>query len=220
MSKQQAVKTTQPGKKKPAVNPVVQEALQVTWLLKGHLKNVQIAYIRVGVLLARVRDEKMYSALDHPDIETYAEERLHLGRSSLYRYLQVYDWMQEFHKEWLQPKPKGFIPELADAGDLMWIERELTRKDLAPKERADLEALRAKALDGRLRDPDLNRWRQQARGNETGVKSFLSKLRLLRTRGAQLASMPPEVIAHLDAAIGLLKNAVPLQQAGLATRKP
>ena len=40
----------------PVTIPIVQEALQVTWLLKGNLKNVQISYIRVGKLLAQVRD--------------------------------------------------------------------------------------------------------------------------------------------------------------------
>ena len=30
---------------------VVQKALEVIWVLKGHLKNAQIAYLRVGALL-------------------------------------------------------------------------------------------------------------------------------------------------------------------------
>jgi hypothetical protein len=34
-----------------------QRAVQVTFLLKGHLKNARIAYIRAAVLLARVRAE-------------------------------------------------------------------------------------------------------------------------------------------------------------------
>ncbi len=51
-----------------APRKVVQEALQVTWLLKGHLKNAQLAYSRVGMLLARVRDEKLYAAIRHPDL--------------------------------------------------------------------------------------------------------------------------------------------------------
>ena len=61
-------------------------------------------------------------------------------------------------------------------------------------------------MDGRLRDGELERWRRTGKKDDTGLKSFLSKLRLLRTRGSQLASMPAEVIAHLDTAIGLLKN--------------
>ena len=42
-----------PGQAAPvAAHAAVQEALEVTWTLKGHLKNAQIAYIRVGLLLA------------------------------------------------------------------------------------------------------------------------------------------------------------------------
>jgi hypothetical protein len=33
-----------------------QIAIQVTFVLKGHLKNARIAYIRAAILLARVRE--------------------------------------------------------------------------------------------------------------------------------------------------------------------
>jgi hypothetical protein len=203
--------------KRPAVatDPVVQEALQVTWLLKGNLKNVQIAYIRVGKLLARVRDEKLWAALKHVTIEDYAEARLQLGHTSLYRYLRVHDWIVEFHKEWLEPKPKGFIPELADVADLIWIENELAKKDLDPAKRAALEALRQKALEGRLRSHDLDPFRKGKPVGDAGLRAFVSKLRLLRKRGRELATLPPEVLAHLDAAIDLLANANALQTAGM-----
>lgn len=191
-----------------------QEALEVTWTLKGHLKNVQIAYIRVGALLAKVRDKELYKALHHENMESYAEQRLNLGRASLYRYLQVYDWISEFHKEWLEPKPKGFIPELSDVADLIWIEQKLAQKNLAAKTRAELEELRAKALDGRLRKGDLDEWRRRGRGGEQALKSFLSKVRFLRKRGSELASMPSEAITHLDAAIEIIRNALALQRAG------
>jgi hypothetical protein len=216
MSKTREVRALQAGKEPSKAPPAdVKEALETTWTLKGHLKNAQIAYIRVGVLLAKVRDRKLYKALGHADMESYAKERLRLGRTSLYRYLQVHDWILEFHKEWLEPKPKGFIPDLADVADLIWIERELAKKDLDEKKRAALEELRKKALDGRLREGDLARWRRQGRQGEDAVKSFLSRLRLLRKRGSALATMPPEVISHLDAAIEILKNAHSLDAAGI-----
>jgi hypothetical protein len=66
---------------KKAPREVVQEALQVTWVLKGHLKNAQIGYIRVGALLVQVRDKKLYIALGHADLEDYADKRLQLGCS-------------------------------------------------------------------------------------------------------------------------------------------
>ena len=103
----------------------VQEALEVTWVLKGKLKSAQIAYLKIGELLAQVRDRKLFAELKHPSIEDYAQERLGLGRSSLYQYLQVYDWVRESHPEWLEPKPKGFIPYLSGANELMWIEHTL-----------------------------------------------------------------------------------------------
>ena len=169
----------------------------------------------MGILLARVRDEKLYAALGHADMESYAEERLHLGRASLYRYLQVHDWISQFHKEWLEPKPKGFIPDLTDIADLIFIERELARKDLDPKKRAALEDLKKKALDGRLRQGDLDPFRRGKHGRDEGLKSFLSKLRLLRRRGSGLASMPPAAFSYLDAAIEIIQNAQTLQIAGL-----
>ena len=112
----------------------------------------------------------MWQTLKHPDIESYAEERLDLKQSSLYKYLQVYDWMAESHPAWLLPHPKGFIPELSDADDLMWIEKELKRTDLAPEKRKALEALQAKGLNGTLRKTDLAKYRRQASPHETGAK--------------------------------------------------
>jgi len=193
----------------------VQEALQVTWLLKGKLKSAQIAYLRIGELLVKVRDQKLYSELKHADMEDYAEKRLQLGRASLFRYIQVYDWVSKSHPEWLQPKPKGFIPDLNDAVGLIWIENELARTNLTQQMRADLENLRKKALDGQLKKSELNAVRQQEHGSKDGAKSFLSKLRLLRKRGSALTSMPQEVITHLDAAIEILKNSNTLKLAGL-----
>ncbi|MEK9135767.1 MAG: hypothetical protein AAB393_01485, partial [Bacteroidota bacterium] len=80
------------SKAKSALQKAVQEALQVTWVLKGKLKSAQMAYLKIGAMLAQVRDKKMFSTLKHPDIEDYAWQRLKLRRSALYQYLQVYDW--------------------------------------------------------------------------------------------------------------------------------
>jgi hypothetical protein len=202
------VRKVDTAKKTPATaaNPA-QTALEVTWTLKRHLKNEQIAYIRVGSLLARVRDEKLYAALHHPDIESYAAERLHLARASLYRYLQVRDWIAQFHKEWLEPKPAGVIPDLADVSDLIWIENELAKHGLAPAKRAALEELRRKALDGSLRAGELAAYRRQGHHSVDSLRAFLSRLRALRRYGTKLQKMPPEVLADLDAAIEVLQNA-------------
>ena len=185
-----------------------QEALEITWVLKGHLKNVQIAYLRAGMLLSRVRDKKLYAALDHPDMEGYAEKRLGLSRTAMYQYLQVYDWAREFHKEWLEPKPAGFIPNLTDVTDLMRIERELARPDVSAPKKAALTELRQKALAGKLQDGDLAKVRSQRTGSRQGLKAFLSRLRLLRRQGAQLAGMPADAIQGIDTAIASIGNAV------------
>src|SRR5437870_924451 len=49
-----------------------QRAVQITFVLKGHLKNVQVAYIRVAALLVKVRDERLYRGLGHQTMEQYA----------------------------------------------------------------------------------------------------------------------------------------------------
>ena len=201
--------------RRPAVRPAVQEALQITWVLKGHLKNAQISYLRVGRMLADVRERKLYAELGHPDIETYAEQRLRLGRASLYRYLKVYEWVRLNHKEWIEPKPKGFIPDLADVAGLIWIENELQQKEIKRDTRAVLEDLRKKALDGDLKKAELEGFRKSTKRGDESLRSFLSMLRRIRKRGAKLVNMPDEVISHLDAAIGILKNMEPVQMARL-----
>src|SRR5207249_1050436 len=128
-----------------------QRAVQITFTLKGHLKNVQVAYIRVAALLARVRDEKLYRALGHATMDAYAAARLGLQHAALYRYLEVYDWIREFHRPWLERRPKGFIPQLTDAYALMWIERRLQDPHLGDALRAQLEALRREAVSPRQR---------------------------------------------------------------------
>ena len=214
MSDSRAQNRSKKNAKKTTVKTPAQEALEVTWVLKGHLKNAQISYLRVGGLLAQIRDRQLYQALHHKDMECYAEERLNLGRASLYRYLQVYDWAAEFHPQWLQPKPAGFIPDLSDATDLMWIEKKLADKDLHPETRAKLEELRAKGLEGKLRPRDLDAFRERSKPESDVLKSFLLKLRTLRRNGARLKEMPPEAISKLDGVIEVVVNAITTQKAG------
>ena len=209
------------GRAKKKEQTPAQIALEVTWQLKGNIKRAQLEYLRIGAALVRVRDEQLYADLHHPDMEDYAQQRLGLGRSSLYRYLQVYDWVKRSHPAWLAPKPQGFIPVLADTGDLMWIEAELQRKDLSAETRAALEALDKKGLAGKLNEKDLDPYRHRQHDEGDGLRAFLSKLRLLRKRGAELASMPAEVITDLDAAIAVLDRAKVFQTASFrALRLP
>src|SRR5437870_3542459 len=162
-------------------------AVQITFVLKGHLKNVQVAYIRVAALLARVRDEKLYRALGHATMDDYAAVRLGLQHAQLYRYLAVYDWIREFHRPWLARRPKGFIPELTDAQALMWIEHRLRDPHLSDGLRKELERLRAKALAGRLTLREFQEARQQGRRDTPPLRAVLRALGAARRR---LAGIP------------------------------
>lgn len=215
MATTKTVKNENPAPAK-APKAVVQDALQTTWLLKGNLKNAQLSYLRVGVLLAKVRDKKLYEALGHVDMDAYAQARLSLGRSSLYNYLRIHDWVAQSHPAWIQPKPKGFIPDLSDIGDLMWIESELARSKVSDSRRATLEELRQKGLEGKLSRSETQKLRRKENTVESGLKKVISQLRLIRRRSAQLANMPPEALAHLDSAIAILANDDALKVARLA----
>lgn len=192
----------------------VQQALQHTWLLKGQLKTIQMSYLRIGAMLVTVRDEKMYASLGHADIEDYAEKRLNLGQSSLYQYIRVYDWAKAKHPEWLEKHPKGFIPELSDVADLMWIEEKLADPKLAGETRSKLQALRAKALEGKLRQRDLREFRVKSKAGSDPMKVLLSSLNTMRRRCLRLKDIPPEAISKLEDVIEVIQNALAVGKAG------
>lgn len=103
--------------------------------------------------------------------------------------------------------------------DLIWIEKELQQTDLKPATRTALQSLEQKALQGKLRSGELEAVRRKQPTCVNGLRACLSKLRLLRGRAAELVTMPPEVLTHLDAAIGILKNDYDAQ-ASEARKKP
>ena len=185
-----------------------QIAIQVTFVLKGHLKNARIAYIRAAVLLARVRDEKLWSALGHPTIEDYALRRLGLRRSALYQYLQIHDWLRDYHPAWLVRRPKGFIPELSDASALVWIDKKLRDRHLSDSLRAELEALRKKGMNGTLTDEEFRRLRQRGRRVVTPLRALLARLRAARRAAARIPEAPPAALAALDSAIRATEAAI------------
>lgn len=203
-------KTVKKGQKKTRTltekGKAAQEALQTTWVLKGSLKNAQLSYLRVGKLLAQVREKKMYLALGHTDIEDYAEKRLQLGRSSLYKYLQVYDWVSKSHPEWLEKKPKGFIPDLGDVAGLMEIEGQLQQKNVSPQKRSKLQDLKNKALAGELKDSDLKEVKKNSTAKVDTLKTFASRLKSLCRKAEKIPGIPAEAIAYMEAALTLLNN--------------
>jgi hypothetical protein len=161
-----------------------QRANQITYFLKGDLKRIQIAYIRAGAKLAQIRDEKLYRALKHATLEAYAQKRLGLGRSTLYRYLQIYDWVRKDHPGWLAERPKGFIPELTDAYGLMWIEKRLEDEHLGPETRKGSK----RCARGRSRESSR---RRTSRSSGSAANSGGTRSRQWPPRCARFASGPP-----------------------------
>jgi hypothetical protein len=211
MSKEEAGPSSDSGK---VLSPA-QRAAQLTWQLKGDLKNLQIARLRVAAMLARFRDERLYADLGCEDMEHYAKDRLKLSRESLYKYLRVYDWVKAHQPAWLEQHPKGFIPELSDIVDLAWIEKELADKNITEDRKDELLMLRSKAAKGELVQKDLGALRRRASKPAKSLRAFLSALRALVRRAAKLVRMPPEVIEHLEAAVSILENRDAIDVAGL-----
>ncbi len=182
---------------------------QITDYLKAALQANRVSFLSVGLLLARVRDNKLYAKLGHGDLESYAKERLQLSHTTLYEYLRVYDWVAQNHHDWLNPGPDTFIPDLKSIDALTWIDKELPRKDLSTESKANLLKLKEKALTGKMKKSEraalLGRTRHTAKD---GLKSFLSKMRSLRKEGAKLAGVPPEIVSGLGNLIEMLQHAV------------
>jgi hypothetical protein len=178
-----------------------QRAVQITFVLKGHLKNVQIAYVRAAALLAKVRDEKLYRSLRHDSMESYAAERLGLQRAALYRYLQIYDWIRQSHPEWLARRPKGFIPELSDAFALMWIEARLRDDHLGSDTRAELEALRKKAPAGKLSQREFEEVRHRGRKRRDSLRAVAASLQAIRRRVEVLDDLPIGWLGDFDSLV-------------------
>jgi hypothetical protein len=173
----------------------------VTFVLKGHLKNARIGYIRAASLLARVREEKLWKALGHATIEEYAERRLGLGRTSLYRYLQVHDWLRDYDPAWLTRRPKGFIPEISDIGTLVWIDKQLRNAHLAEPLRKELEAMRTKAMAGKLSEREFREFKNRVARRKNPLRVLLGRLRGIRRFATSLSHHPPAAIAGIEAAI-------------------
>jgi hypothetical protein len=195
-----------------------QIATRITGKLKGDLKNLQKAYLRVAEQLARVRDERLWAEMKnpkHPDIEDYAQKRLGLRRASLYRYLTAYDWVSKNHPAWLKTGCTETIPDMADILDLIWIDRELKKEDLAAQKKEALENLKVKAESGDLKSGELGKLRKKVnRSADDSVKSIVSGLRSLRERAVQGNTLSAATIASFDALIDLVESQIPPNIAG------
>lgn len=221
MTKRKAAKESavpEPSPKYPKA--VVQEALQLTFVLKGHIKRAQKYYLVIGRELAKIRDGKYYEVLHHPNMTDFAREHLGLSQATMYRYLQMYDWASRKHPEWLKEGWKGTIPDLGDVPTLIHIEEQLEQENLKPEDRKALEAMRKNALEGKFDPQEIEPYRRGHQATKDPLKSFLSTLRRDRKRGAAMAKMPAEVVSNLDEAIAALQNAMDLNRALTAMGNP
>jgi hypothetical protein len=193
----------------------VQVAVQVNWELKGCLKNVQLTFLRAAKLLARMRDEKLYLLLLHPTIEEYADEHLDLRKSSLYKYLRVYDWVKAKHPDWLEKTPEGDMPDLNDIADTIQIEKELARTNLDPDKRKALEDMQKRAEKGELSKGELSALRKKTqRSTKDAQKGLLNKLNAARRQAEGMNSLTPDILADIDSAIRKVKSLIAHEIAG------
>lgn len=186
----------------------INEARALTLLLRSQLRGLRKCWIRIGALLEKVRTKMFFGAAGFRSMEEYAESELQLGRSSLYNYFRINAWVADFHKEWLSPTYNGFIPDLMEVNYLIRIESELRNENLAPKVRAEYEAIREKALNGTLRDEDIAGLQLNRPEPQRGFKGFLTSLRRLRLRANRLKNIPPNVITQLDQIIESIEGAI------------
>ena len=148
----------------------------------------------------------------------YAAKQLRLSPKSLYRYLQVYDWVLKNHPSWLKPKTKDKIPDLNDVVDLIGIDKDLANKRLAPKKKEALEALKEKAEKGDLKKGELGALRKRTNNSTKDATAGIVRiLRTARRRLKALKTSDPEWVVQLDKLIGMIENQKPLTMAGLET---
>jgi hypothetical protein len=201
-----------------ATREQVRNALEFTWALKGHIRAPAKQYLRVAQEIARARDEKIYEVLKNPTMKDYTEKRLGLSERSMYRYLQIYDWVRERYPQWLERGNKERIPDLAEVPDLIRLEKHLDRRDLDPETRAKLEDVYKRALSGRLAPAEVRDLRRHQHRERESLRAALSMLRRNRMRCGQLTGTPGEVARRLDDAIKDFVNPIHLQRAAHALR--
>jgi hypothetical protein len=200
-------KETQPATPKPKspAQMAVQAAGKITGDLVCLLQTERKSFLHIGRLLTEVRDQRHFAALNHLSIEDYADEHLGLRKTSLYRYLKVYAWALEHHKEWLEVPLKVRIPDFSSIEGLLWVEQELEKKDLSAGRKKTLEDIQQKALDGKLRQKELRAVKARTNSTKEGDQNLISATRTLRKRYAQSVSVSAQkALPHFDEIISIM----------------
>lgn len=206
-----------PKKQKSPAQIAVQEAGAITGRILGDLQNARKTFLRIGQLLTIVRNKKYFVTLHHQTIEEYADKRLGLSRRSLYRYLQVYAWALEHHKEWLETPTKVRIPDLDEIEGLVWVEQELARKNLPASRKTELHDTQQKALAGNLTSRELKDLRKSASSKPANViPKLIADTRALKNRYAKTKSESARNCLPLfDQILNLMQNDLVVETAGL-----
>ena len=198
--------SAKPAAAKPAANSREEEALRITKEIRRTLKDIAIGHIHAGRLLAQMRDEKLYTALGYKTIEAYAKDRFGFASSTLYKHIRAYEWVRANRPDWLTDNPKGTIPDHSDLQDLIWIDGQLQKPKLADTTRAKLEALKAKAFEGKLRQKELAEYKRHGNESNTVRKALLASIRAIRRRVAKWNEMPPKAMRFLEQIIAILSG--------------
>jgi hypothetical protein len=216
MAKRKVKKTTKktPSAKTKSETPQTgtptREEVHVIGMITGQIlakmKNIKMNFFDIGELLVKVRNEKLYEDLHHDSLVSYAAEHLHLGHTTLYKYIEVYEYAKKFHPKWLERPLTVTVPDLYDISDLMWIEEQLTKKDLPSVRKTILEKLRDKALAGDLPKRELMELRRKGRGAKGSLDVAIRYLQLAKRQVSNSADPLREAINHIDAAIEILQN--------------
>jgi hypothetical protein len=214
MAKRSTKSTTSEAKESPAApkskSPAqlaVQAAGKITGDLVCLLQTERKSFLHIGQLLTEVQGKQYFATLKHPSLEDYADKHLGLGKTSLYRYLKVYAWALEHHKEWLDVPLKVRIPDFSSIEGLLWVEQELAKKDLSAGRKKTLEDIQQKALDGKLRRTDLRAVKARTNSTKEGDQNLISATRTLRKRYAQSVSVSAQkALPHFDEIINIMEG--------------
>ena len=217
MAKRKTKTTSAPKRQRSPAQEAVHDAGKITGDLINALQTVRKSFLRVGQLLTEVRDCKHYLALHDADVETYASKRLGLSKTSTYRFMRVYAWAKEHHPEWLDPEKKVRIPNLFEIEGIVWIEKELAEKKTDPARKEELEALKKKALAGKLPKKNLQAVQRRASKTDKGERKLISATRALRKRYAESKSVKAqESVPLFDRIIANMESDAVLETAALS----
>lgn len=200
----------------PPAEPSRKEAEKIHEALEKYITFATCDGIRVALLLARVRDDKLYTFLNYPDLKQYALDGLHLDSETMERYLKLYAWVQAHHPEWYDSDPPLYVRDLTHVADIIWLETTLVRDRHAPEKRAHLVELLEHALAGDLKRTELDRYRRSHPSDYEEMVELLDQMRTQREEAYRLRDeLPPDALNKINMAFDLIDNLLALHRTGL-----